>query len=85
MNHQEKIPGVQTPEEKAAALRKLSDAFNEIIHHAFRPLTDEERQARLSVAAHQRFRESLNPRPVVDPIDELVGELRNLKPENSEP
>jgi hypothetical protein len=37
---------------------------------------------RVSVADHAAFRESLAPAPAADPIDELVEEIRTLKPEN---
>jgi hypothetical protein len=40
---------------------------------------------RVSVADHQAFRETLAPRPPVDPIDELLEEQRNIKPEDSDP
>lgn len=33
----------------------------------------------ITVADHQRFRESLTPKPPADPIDELVGELREIE------
>lgn len=40
---------------------------------------------RVTIDAHQAFREALASPPPVDPIDDLVAELRNIKPEDSEP
>lgn len=67
------------------AERTLADKQNEIVRAWLKPFGDGlSEKARLSVANHQRFRESLDPRPA-DEIEELLGELRQLKPEDSKP
>lgn len=38
----------------------------------------------VSVESHQAFRESITTKPPGDEIDELVSELRELKPEGAE-
>ena len=44
--------------------------------------TADERRA-VTVAEHAKFRQSLTPPPAVDPIDELVAELRTLKKDDN--
>ena len=47
-----------------------------------RPLGADRPQA-ITIEDHRRFRESIAHRPVVDPIDELVEDLRRIEIENS--
>lgn len=61
-----------TPEETARQARKLSDAINEAIREAFRPIG----RARLAY-------ETDRPRPA-DELDDLVADLRRVESENSD-
>jgi hypothetical protein len=57
-----------------SASRPIDDAPRQPL--AVEMLLTESQRRTVSVAEHEAFRESLAPRPAVDPIDELLGELR---------
>jgi hypothetical protein len=80
-----------TEAERQRQARKLSDALNECIREAFKPLTAEEKR-RLAIARqaprpitieeHQAFRQSIAAGPA-DELDDLVADLRRVESENA--